>query len=368
MKRIIIVFFVAVLCAFSVRAVYAEETLYDVSGIYDSLSDEAREHMLAIGADGADADSLSSLSFESILNEILAIGSQNAQSPLKGLITVTAMLLICSMLSAYRGALSSDVGGTMNTVLSLCIGASVAVPAAGLIQNAADIVVNASNLMLAYIPVIALLLTASGSVSGSAAYYTAVLGAGEGVSQLSSQVIVPFMRMLLGMSIAGGVSSEVYLSGFVHSISKMAKWLLGFGMAIFTAVIGLKQVLASALDTVTGRAARMALSSFVPIVGSALAEALKTVQGSVTVLKSGIGVFVILALAVTFLPSVVGAILWQVTLWAGKSVAEALNLPQGARLLESLSDVFATLMASLLSVMTVYIIITAMIFSMGGAS
>ena len=50
------------------------------------------------------------------------------------------------------------------------------------------------------------------------------------------------------------------------------------------------------------------------------------------------------------------------------SAAAALNLTQGAKLLESIADVFRVLVAVLLSVMTVYIITTAMIFTIGGAT
>lgn len=368
MKKLLSVLCVVLLlCAAAVFSVRAEET-YDLSGVYNSLSDEAREHLLSLGADSADADTLSSISFEGILAEISRIGSQSAQEPLRGLISVTAMLLICSLLSSYQTALSADIGGTLNTVLVLCLSAAVAVPAAGLIRQTGEMLVCSSNLMLAYIPVMALLLTASGSIAGSAAYYAGVLAMGEGIGQLSARIIVPFCNMLLGLGIAGGLNSAVNLSGFTRSLAKTAKWLLGFGMALFTAALGLKQVLSSAADSLTGRAAKLALSSFVPVVGSALGEALRTVQGSVTVLKSGIGVFVILALGVTFLPSVMSALLWLVTLWAGKSTAEALNLPQGALMLESISDVFRVMLAALLSVMTVYIITTAMIFTMGGSS
>ena len=344
----------------------AEEN-YDLSGVYNSLSDETREHLLSLGADSADADTLSQLSFEGILEEISRIGSQSSQAPLRGLISVTAMLLIGSLLSSYKTNLSADTGGTLNTVLALCLSAAVAVPAAGLISQMGDMIVCSSNLMLAYIPVIALLLTASGNIAGSAAYYAGVLAMGEGIGQLSSRIIVPFCNMLLGLGIAGGLNSAVNLGGFTRSLAKTAKWLLGFGMALFTAVLGLKQVLTSAADSLTGRAAKLALSSFVPVVGSALGEALRTVQGSLTVLKSGIGVFVILALGVTFLPSVLSAVMWLVTLWAGKSTAEVLNLSQGASMLESIADVFRVMLAAMLSVMTVYIISTAMIFTMGGA-
>ncbi|MBQ5764002.1 MAG: hypothetical protein IIV96_05115, partial [Ruminococcus sp.] len=312
-KLIIIPVFIIAVCvsAFSVRA---EEINYDMSGIYDSLSDDAKAHMLSLGADSADASDLSDLSFDTVLAEIGKMAAENLGSPLRGLISITAMLLICSMLTAYKGSLSTDMGTALDIILALCLSAAVAIPAAELIKTAGDVIVNASNLMLAYIPVTALLLTASGSIAGSAAYYASIIGLGEGVLQLSSRVIIPFMYMLLGICIAGGVSSGVNLGGFSKTLSKASKWLLGFMMALFSAVLGIRQVLSNSLDSVSGRAARFAVSSFVPVVGSAIGEALKTIQGSVSVLKSGVGVFVIIALAVTFLPLLLRAMLWIFTL------------------------------------------------------
>ena len=366
MKKLIIipVFILAVcLSAFSVRA---EEITYDMSGIYDSLSDEAKSHMLSLGADSADANGLSAVSFDSALSEIGKMAAENLSSPLKGLVSVTAMLLICSMLTAYKGALSADLGTALNVTIALCLSAAVAVPAAELIKTA-DIIVNASNLMLAYIPVTALLLTASGSIAGSAAYYASVIGLGEGVLQLSSRVVIPFMYMLLGVGIAGGVSPGLNLGGFTKTLTKASKWLMGFMMALFSAVLGIRQVLSNSLDSVSGRAAKFAVSSFVPVVGSAIGEALKTIQGSVTVLKSGVGVFVIIALAVTFLPLLLRTLLWIFTLWLGKSAAEVMNVSQGARLLGCLAEVLSSLAALLVCVMTVYLISTALVFTIGGS-
>ena len=365
-KLIIIPVFIIAVCvsAFSVRA---EEINYDMSGIYDSLSDDAKAHMLSLGADSADASDLSDLFFDTVLAEIGKMAAENLGSPLRGLISITAMLLICSMLTAYKGSLSTDMGTALDITLALCLSAAVAIPAAELIKTAGDVIVNASNLMLAYIPVTALLLTASGSIAGSAAYYASVIGLGEGVLQLSSRVIIPFMYMLLGICIAGGVSSGVNLGGFSKTLSKASKWLLGFMMALFSAVLGIRQVLSNSLDSVSGRAARFAVSSFVPVVGSAIGEALKTIQGSVSVLKSGVGVFVIIALAVTFLPLLLRAMLWIFTLWIGRCAADVMNLPQGSRMLSGLSEVLSVLVALLICVMTVYLISTALVFTIGGS-
>ena len=108
------------------------------------------------------------------------------------------------------------------------------------------------------------------------------------------------------------------------------------------------------------------LSSFIPIVGSALSDAYKTVQGSIGVLKSGVGVFVILSIAVIFLPVVIQSFLWIATLWIGKLTAEVLILSQTAKLLECVISVFSTLLGIVLCIMSIYIISTALVLVMGG--
>lgn len=369
MKRLFaIAFMIISMVSISAFSVNAEELAPDMSGIYNSLSDEAKQRLTELGADSPDAAKLSEISFESVMSEIMSIASAETASPLRALITVVAVLLLCSMLSSYKSALSPDMDATINAVSALSLSAVVAVPAAGVIAETENTITIASNLMLAYIPVMAVLMAASGKAFGSTAYYACVLAAGEGVNRICSQVISPFLNMLLGLSITGAVSPNINLKGFIDLITRFSKWLLGFSMAVFTAVLGVRQVLSNSLDGVSTRAVKFALTSFVPVVGSALSEAYKTVQGSVALLRSGVGVFVIFALAVSFLPTIIKCVLWIFCLGTGRALAQALGLNRPASLLGGLGSVFSLITAVLLCVMTVYIISTAIVLVSGGTT
>lgn len=372
MKKIITIFIISIsLIIISTVAVNAEENaeessfLYDLSGIYNSLSDEAKQSLEDIGAASADPNTLSEISFNSIVAEILDLAGENVSSPLKGLISITALLLLSSILSAYKSTLNSDISTALNITTTLCITCAVAVPAISVINNTASVISTASNLMIAYIPIMVVIMATSGHAVSGASYYSMMLAAGEGVGQLSSKVIVPLLNMFLGLSITSSVSPDINLSGFINMFSKAIKWILGFGMTIFTAVLALKQLITSSLDDVSTRAVRFTLNSFIPIVGSALSDAYKTVLGSVGLLKSGVGVFVILSVAVVFLPVILQSIMWIFTLWIGKSTAEVLGLSQPAKLLEAINIVFSTMLAILLCIMSIYIISTAIVLIAG---
>lgn len=371
MKKLIIIL-CTILTVMSVSSfkVKAEDNgmTYDFSAVYDSLSDEVRQSLDNIGADSADANKLNDISFQSVIDEIARTASQSAKSPLKGLISIIGILLLCSLLSTYKNTLSSNVSTTINIVSSLCITCAVAMPAIAAINNAASVIEISTNLMLAYIPIIAAVMAASGQAVSSGTYYAAMIAAGEGVGQLSSKVIVPFLDMFLGFSITSSITPNVNLSGFTNIIAKVIKWILSFSMTVFTSILTIKQLISNSLDSVSGRAVRFALTSFVPVVGAALSDAYKTVQGSVSLLKSGMGIFVIIAVAFVYLPVIIECFMWVISLWIGKAAADVLSLPQTSKLLQSISTVFTTLIAILLCIMSIYLISSAVVLIIGGGS
>ncbi len=338
---------------------------YDFSGVYQNLSDEASRALSELGVTSADADALSALSFENVMAALSKMAGSGMTAPLKGLITMTAVLLLCSMLTAYQNSLTES-GETVQTVAVLCLSGAVAVPAVGFIGTAGDVIAQCANLFLAYIPIMAVMLAASGRAVSSASYQALTVAAGQGVMRVSSDMILPLLHIFLGIAVSSGIAPQVGLGGFLSLITKLTKWLLGFVMAIFTAVLSLRQAASGALDSLGSKAARFALSSFVPVVGGALSEAYKTVQGSLHVLRSGLGIFVILALAFTFLPVLLQGLGWSLCLFVGKALAEALGVSHCAKLLEALGTVFSTLTAVLLCVPAVLLIAAAAAFAIGG--
>ena len=340
-------------------------SIYDTSALYDSLSDDVKQSLENIGINGIDSNELSQISF-GVVNEIVKLAGENSAGPLKAVISLTALLLICSLLSSYKNSLSSELSSSLGIAAVLCATCTAALPVIEVISDMSTVVKTASSFMLAFVPVMVMIMSSTGHAVSGASYYAMMIGAGEGVGQLSSKVIVPFLNMFLGVSVTASVCSESKLTGITSIISKAVKWVLGFVMTVFTAVLSFKQMITTSVDDVSTRAVRFTLNSFIPIVGSALSDAYKTVQGSVNLLKSGLGIFVIVSIAFVFLPIILNSLLWIFTLSAGKLLAEILGINQVKDLLEGVGTVLSTLLAIVLCIMSVYIISTALVLLMGG--
>ena len=308
---------------------------YDYSGVYNSLSDEAAQALEGLGITSADASALSNLSLDGVAQTLTKMAGDGFAAPLRSLITVMAVLILCAMLSAYRDSLSGENSETVQTVASLCLSGAVAVPAAAFISSAGSIIAHCANLFLAYIPLMAVMMAASGRALSSAGYQALTIGAGQGVARVCSDVLLPLMNIFLGIAVTSGITPQARLQGFLSLITKVTGWLLGFAMAVFTFVLSLRQTTAGALDSLATRTAKFALSSF-------------------------------LALALTFLPLLLQGLGWSLCLSAGKAFAEVMGITDCARLLEGLRMVFSTLLAVLLCVLAVFIIATAAAFTIGG--
>jgi hypothetical protein len=161
-KKIIIAlcatFFLLSLSTITVMATDTNE-IYDTTDLYVSLSDEVKDNLSKLGICGVETDSLQNLTFSDVTDEIINLAGENLDSPLKGLVSITALLLICSLLSTYKTTLSSDISDSINIAAVLCVTCTAAFPTLKVIENTADVIKTATDFMLAFIPVIVIVMS-----------------------------------------------------------------------------------------------------------------------------------------------------------------------------------------------------------------
>ena len=138
-------------------------------------------------------------------------------------------------------------------------------------------------------------------------------------------------------------------------------------MSIFVSVLSFQTFIGNAADNTGVKAAKLAISSFVPVVGGALSDAFLTVQSSLRLLKSGVGVFAILATAALYLPAILNCVVWLFTISCCAAAAEVFSLSVPLGLLKGVKKVVTLLLALLLCCMTVMIISTAILLILGGS-
>lgn len=357
------------LSSVSTNAQDISELENSVNMLMDSLSDEVKEDMKQIGVDSPDIMSLSDVSFDSVMTLIVDKLSQNSKAPLSASAVVIAVLILNALFDSYTDSLrQSSTKEVMSVVSTLCITTTLVLPVIDLIDDCIITVTDASNFMLLYIPIMVAILTFSGHAVSGASYYSLMVLACQGVSQLSTKFISPLLNIYLGFCVSSSISDRVNLKSLCNMLSKVIKWLIAFTMTVFSALMTIRGMITTAYDSVTARAVRFTMSSFIPIVGAALSESYKTIQGSINLLRTGAGVFVILAILVVFLPSILRCLIWMFSLSLCKTIGEIIGVSSPISMLSSVSSVVSTVFAITVCIMSVFVISTALLITLGGGA
>ena len=373
MKRIIVTLLIMIIPLVSLCNVSAStfsDALEEIGGgnLSNSLDQNSQDSLKNLGIDEKDYNSIINLSFSDFFKEILRIAGQEGVTPLSSLALVMCLLLIYSVFDNFRDDLKSRNMQTISdAVFVLIITLSIVTPVVSVVNRAVTSIENAGSFMLLYIPIMVVALITNGQGVTGASYYSFVVMVGEGITWLSSHLIAPLLSVFLGVSVTSSISSDIKIDGIIRELSKFIKWVIAFVMTVFSGLLTFKTLITTAADTVSTRAVRFTLSSFIPIVGSALSEAYKTIQGSMTLLKTGLGVFVIISVVIVFLPVIINCLLWIISLNISSGVADMLGVKAPSSVLKSCSSVLSTLLVIILCVMAIYVISTAIILTLGSA-
>lgn len=335
----------------------------------DKLPEDTRKILQNIGIDGADWNAITSITPQNYFQKIFAVFTGKMKNPLQAAVCIIAVILLCALLNGMKLSFEDKpMGGVIGMVAALCICAIVVTPIVSCIQDASDVLKAASGFLLACVPVLAGIMIAAGQPVSASSYNVLMLAAGNAVSIFSANFFAPMMNIFMALSVVSAVSPNINLGGLCGILNKTLKWLMGLCMTLFTGLITMHSIVATSLDNTSTKAVKFIVSSFVPVVGNALGEAIQTVNGCVKMLKSGVSAFGLLAGMFIFLPALAECLLWIVTLSLCAGIGEIFDLKGVCGLLKASSDVVSTMLAVLLCCMTVLIISTVLMLIIGGVA
>ncbi len=332
-----------------------------------SLPEQARESLGALGASDADWRSIQNVTPQGVFSEIASLFGQKSRAPLQAAVSVLAVVLLCAFIDGMRLSFADKpLGGAVSLVAVLFLSLTVIRPVSQCIASAAEVVEGAAGFLLACVPVLTGILLAGGQAVSAGTYNILVVGAGNVISLFAAGFFVPLLNIFLALSIASSLSPGLNLSGICGWFAKIVQWGLGLSMTVFTSLLTVQSAVAASADGTAAKAAKFLLGSFVPVVGGALSDAFTTVQGSVQLLKSGVGAFGLLGTIFIFLPAVAECALWMLTLNLCAGIAAIFNLKEIVGLLSAVAKAAGLALAIVLCSMAVILISMALMLAIGG--
>lgn len=380
MKRIILisVLFLVSLFYFSIPIYSYDDNIFEdvykeqmeISGADDlekGVPKETKESLNNIGITGVNWNDISNISSDKVFVELLNIAKKKSYKPITSVSIIVSIILLCALFDGMKTSFGSKpLSDVLGVVSTLCICGCIVAPIVECISSLSSVIQNLSNFMLLYVPVLTGIMISSGQTLSAGSYNFMMITLGDTISQIASRLLVPMLNMVLAVSVVSSISSKLNLSGVSDMFNKVIKWVLEFIMAIFVSLLTIQTFVSAAADNIATKSVKFAISSFVPIVGGALSDAYTTVFSCLKLLKSGVGAFAILASGFIFLPPIIECLVWLISLGICASVSDIFGMIQISKMLRSSSKIVSTMLVILFCVITILIISTGIVLTVGG--
>lgn len=169
-------------------------------------------------------------------------------------------------------------------------------------------------------------------------------------------IIIPITLVATSLSIVSKVSDKIQLDKLSKFFKSSVVWILGVILTLFVGILSLEGTLSSSVDGVTAKTAKAAVTSFIPVVGKILGDAVDTVIGCTTILKNAVGIVgVIVIIGICIIP-IIKLVILMATYYIGSSICQPIADKKITDLLSQIGDTFKILLAILTSVSVMIII------------
>ena len=202
------------------------------------------------------------------------------------------------------------------------------------------------------LPMMGTLYALGGNVGAAAANHT-VMSVFLSVAQmLCTRAVLPVAGICLLLAICDALTGRTALKPLGNLIKRTFTLGFSFLMLLLSFLLGLQTTLAAGSDTLALRTVRFAAGSFLPVVGGSVSEAMKTVAGSISYLRTLAGSGGILVLFLFFLPTFLTVLTTRIVFLLCGALAELLEAKSEGRVLSELASVYGFFLAVIAAVFT----------------
>lgn len=210
---------------------------------------------------------------------------------------VMVVTILVSMLQSFSG----NTGHVTQLVGTLMIAALFISPTNTLISMGTETISLLSEYGKLLLPVMTAALAAQGGITSSAGLYAGTALFCAVLTSLISNLLIPMLYIYLCLSVANSAIGENILKRMQDFTKWLMTWSLKILLYVFTGYLAITGVVSGTADASAVKAAKLAISGVVPVVGNILSDASETILVSAGIMKNAAGIYGLLAIAAVWI-------------------------------------------------------------------
>ena len=230
-----------------------------------------------------------------------------------------------------------------------------------------DSIQNLVNFMNTLIPIVITLMLTTGNIASANLMQPILIFVITFMGNFITGIIIPLVLISTSLGIISKISDKIQIDKLSKFFKSSVIWVLGVILTIFVGLVSVEGSLSSSVDGITAKTAKAAVSSFIPVVGKILGDAVDTVIGCSSILKNATGIIgIIIIIGIVALPIIKLTVLMGIY-YLGSALCQPIADSKIISLLEQMGDTFKTLLAILCSVSVMFIIGTTLVIKISNS-
>ncbi len=337
---------------------YNEE--FDFDSFLSTLDDETIDILREIGIDELSFEDVFEINPQKVFDALFGIVGKSVKAPLTFLTVSIGVLMITTLMTSFCE--SHTINTTGGATLSLC----TAVPVAGVVTSSFSVLEALNLFTTAFAGVFCALISSAGKISTGVSYATLTVFSDTLFAGFLSGVSQPVISSMCALAFLSCFDTGGFIGRFSGLIKKIYVYVLSFIGTVFSGIVTLKGVLSDGVDNLSSRSIRFVVGRSLPVVGGTVSETYSTLISSLSLIKNTVGVFGIITVAVTVLPTLIQLVAWIVALEICSTLSDIMGTGSSVHMLSVLKDALVLLVATITIVATVFIVSVGVVITAKG--
>ena len=242
---------------------------------------------------------------EGFLQYILQVLWQELVGFLPAMSVIVGVSILLGVMSNLRPKGQSSIG---EIIYLACYGIIIITALSGvysLVVLCRDVIFSLQSQMNALFPILIGLVAALGGGVSASVYQPSVAFLSGGMIQLIANVVFPMVILTIVFSIVSNLSKDIKMTKMTDFLESTAIWIVSVSFTVFMAFLSVNGITAGVRDGISVRAAKFAISSYVPILGGYLSEGFNIILAGSVLIKNALGLSGILLLLLTIVLPVI---------------------------------------------------------------
>ena len=221
--------------------------------------------------------------------------------------------------------------------------------------------------MNSLIPIMITLMITTGSIVSANLIQPIILFLITFIGNFLTGIIIPLILVSTALGIVSKISDRVQVDKLSKFFKSSVVWILGVILTIFVGVVSIEGTLSSSVDGITAKTAKTAVSSFIPVVGKILGDAVDTVIGCSSILKNATGIVGVIILVGIAIVPIIKLVALMAIYYLGAALCQPIADGKIIQLLEQMGDTFKVLLAIMCSISVMFIIGTTLVINISNS-